>query len=58
MSNQNQTFEDWLVQLKKVLTERYGFNEDVKLDESAWKEWYDDGYTPEDAADEDMSYAD
>ena len=58
VNEQDMSFDEWFVQLKKVLTEKYGFHEDVKLDESSWKVWYDDGYSPEAAAAEDVSYAD
>jgi len=50
-------FDKWMVELKKVAIEKYGFNETEVFDREAWREYFDDGMTPEQALIEDISYA-
>lgn len=53
------TFPDFLLNLQKVFETRYGMHEPSQArryvyDNTAeWREYFDDGYTPEEAAAED-----
>jgi len=47
-------FEDWMQQLKDIMEKR----DNVSIyDEDCWREYFDDGYTPQEAYDEDLTYA-
>ena len=60
-ARQKLTFEDWLVRLAaafaiKAPLEGAGYVNDCGVE--SWRDYYEDGFSPEDAADEDMSYWD
>jgi hypothetical protein len=54
------TFADFLVNLQREFETRYGMHEASQArryvydNTDDWREYYDDGYTPRDAADEDQ----
>ncbi len=50
-------FDEWMLELKKVAVENYGFNKAEVFDREAWKEYFNDGINPEEALIEDISYA-
>jgi hypothetical protein len=45
------SFDQWFRMLGRIAEEQYGF--DVSGGESSWKDFYDDGYSPREALDED-----
>lgn len=50
-----QSFESWY---KKLVAYCMSYEWDISgSDPEAWRDYYNDGYSPEDAANEDMSYA-
>jgi hypothetical protein len=53
-------FDDWLADLTVCLMKDGGMTsaqaEDYAKDREAWKVYYDDNFTPDDAVYEDMSY--
>lgn len=59
MTNQTVTFEIWFAELKKVAIEQYQFSEGCRdsFDADAFREYFDDGYSPAEAIEEDLSYA-
>jgi hypothetical protein len=54
------TFDQWLYVLKHVLIADYGFTAEASAgyvgDGSDWKDYYEEDYSPADAAAEDASY--
>lgn len=59
MRQQSLTFEEWIENLKQVALSQYDFTDKgiATIDWPAYRNYYDDGYTPEEAMAEDMSYA-
>ena len=47
------SFDKWLLILKKMAIHSYGF-EVGETSVAAWQEYYDDGFTPREAIDEDQ----
>lgn len=56
------TFEEWCDELNKLSAaepNRYGEGDLIKIcGAECWRQYYDDGYSPQDAWDEDGTYAD
>lgn len=54
------SFDDWLADLRVCLMKDGGMTavqaEDYAKDHEAWKVYYDDNFTPDEAVAEDMSY--
>jgi len=52
-------FETWFQRLKEYAVKEHGFAPEAaeSFDREAYKLFYDDDYTPEDALDEDMTNA-
>lgn len=48
---QKQTYEEWFAEVKRIAKERLGWSEKAiaTIDVVAWKEYYDDGFSPIDA---------
>lgn len=56
---QDQSWEDWAAKLVAAVGDRYGPRGALdECGEESWRGYYDDGYSAEDAAAEDLSYAD
>ena len=51
------TFEKWCEEVEKILSSQFGFRNPAHgtIDREAWREFYDDGMTPEQAIGEDMA---
>lgn len=47
-------YDEWMRDL--IAYAKRVYNQDLDPDEPAWRPYYDDGDSPEDAMDEDMSY--
>lgn len=48
----------WLSELSYIMGQwGYGFNQFSFLDKEAWRDYWEDGYSPEEAIREDLSYA-
>ena len=47
----------WVQELKQIAHEEHGIPLDTNWAPFAFKEYFEDGYAPEDALKEDMSYA-
>lgn len=54
MPLQKLKIEDWYLELKKVAKRKYDMDNVAEI--SAWKDHYDEGYSPLDAIDDDLSY--
>jgi len=50
-------FNKWMVELKRIAVKKYNFNETEVFHREAWREYFNDGITPEEALIEDISYA-
>ena len=50
------TFEEWLKRLAAYAEKHFPFY--LPVDAGDWRDYYDDGYSPEEAVSEDLSYAD
>lgn len=57
--NSHQSFEDWCEELDSIAIEKYEFqcNLTETTGKNCWWTYYDEGWIPEDALLEDMSYA-
>jgi hypothetical protein len=51
------TFESWMVELKRVAVEEFGYSRPEDFDPDYWKEQYEEGMSPFEALSEDCSYA-
>jgi hypothetical protein len=51
-------FEQWLSEVRNIMINKYGYQQDLQLDPKAYKDYFYEGLSPEDAIDEDMSYGD
>lgn len=49
-------FDKWMSEVRRIAT-KYGYDSDA-FDPYAWADYYNNGYSPDDAVTEDMSYAD
>jgi len=56
MEESKKTFEEWVKQVKAEYQRIAGFIP-TPFDEEAYKDYYDDGYTPTATVLEDLSYA-
>lgn len=50
------TFNEWLIEVERILVDDYGFLAPVNADPDTWKVYYEDDMIPEEAVAEDMSY--
>lgn len=56
MTNKTHQFEEWIAELKRVAVAEFYFSEETVFDPLAWKEtYYDDGLTPKEALQEDIT---
>jgi len=52
------TYDQWTEELVKLAIEHYGFEAPANyLRDPAWKDFFDEGYSPEDALQEELSNA-
>jgi len=51
----NNEFEDWFKELKKVAKSKFGFKRTYDFEKNAWKAYYLEGYSPEQAMAEDLT---
>jgi|GEM_PF-5844391 len=50
-------FDEWLERIKVLAEQEYGFAEFDISDREAWRDYWNEGYCPEDALVEDLSHA-
>ena len=52
------SWEEWKAELVRQAGDRYGPRGAIEeCGEECWRDYYDSGYTPEEALDEDLNYA-